>query len=81
MYSSVKAACQAVAALHRQNVGGGGAIWARQLGGEVILSDKLHVLMFSLLCSSNTNICLDFLSPYLYLTVDVSVMCNHLSKK
>lgn len=36
VYSSVKAAHLAVAALHKQNVGGGGAIWARQLGGEVI---------------------------------------------
>jgi len=55
VFSSVKAACQAVAALHRQNIGGGGAVWARQLGGEVILSDKLHVLMSSLLCCSNSN--------------------------
>ncbi len=43
VYSSVKAACQAVVALHRQNVGGGGAIWARQLGGEVILFRQLSL--------------------------------------
>jgi len=58
VYSSVKAACQAVAALHRQNVGGGGAIWARQLGGEVILSDNFHLWVLSLVLSSNTNKCL-----------------------
>lgn len=56
VYSSVKASCQAVAGLHRQDVGGGGAIWARQLGGEVILSDTLHFLLYF----SNTNTCLVF---------------------
>ena len=53
VYTSVKVACQAVASLHRHNVGGGGAIWARQLGGEVLL-DMLQLLMLSLLCSSCT---------------------------
>lgn len=77
-YTSVKAACQAVAALHKQNVGGGGAIWARQLGGEVILSDKIHLLMFSLLCSSITNTCLDFRSRCVFLSKRISVICNHL---
>lgn len=35
-YRSVKEACQAVAALHKQ-IFGGSVVWARQLGGEVYL--------------------------------------------
>jgi hypothetical protein len=58
VYTSVKVACQAVASLHRQNVGGGGAIWARQLGGEVLLSEMLQLSMISLLGSSYSVLCL-----------------------
>lgn len=43
-YTSVKVAHQAVTALHKQNVGGGGAIWARQLGGEVRALDKFQLV-------------------------------------
>lgn len=56
VYSSVKAASQAVAALHKQNVGGGGAIWARQLGGEVML----------FLCYQT---CLDFRNRCVYFVI------------
>ena len=34
VYTSVKAACQAVAVLHGKSIGGG-VVWARQQGGEV----------------------------------------------
>lgn len=38
VYTSVKAAHLAVASLHKQ-IQGGGLVWARQLGGEVIFTN------------------------------------------
>lgn len=47
-YTSVKVAHQAVTALHKQNVGGGGAIWARQLGGEGAKLKKWRLIVRNL---------------------------------
>jgi nucleolar protein 4 len=51
VYTSVKAACQAVAAIHGKTIGGG-IVWARQQGGEVcaLKNDqwfKIRLLFFS----------------------------------